>query len=50
MQATPYKVGNNKSLAQSNEGLGNENIGKANLSSLNTHNERKIHSKRQYIF
>lgn len=41
MQAIPSKVGNRKSLAQGNEGLGDENTGAANSSSLNTHNERR---------
>lgn len=45
LQATPSKVGNNKSLAQSNEGSGDENVGMTQWSSLKTHNERKTHKK-----
>ena len=45
IQATPAKVGNNESLAQSNKGSGDENFGTAHWSSLKTHNERKNHNK-----
>lgn len=46
IQATPSKVGNNKSLALSNEGSGDENIGMAHSDSLKTHSERKARNKK----
>ena len=46
IKATPSKVGNNESLAQSNKGSGDENVGTAHWSSLKTHNERKNQNKK----
>lgn len=43
IQATPSKVGNNKSLAPSNDRK--EDIGTAQLSSCKAHRERKIQRK-----
>lgn len=46
--ATPSKAGNNKSLAQSNEGSADENIGRAHSSSLKTQSERKTENKNYF--
>lgn len=45
MQATSSKEGNNKSLAQSDEGIGNDNTGTAHSNSVKPHNERRTHKK-----
>lgn len=50
MQATSSKEGNNKSLAQSNEGVEDDNIGTAHSSSVKPHNERRTHKKNHSVF
>lgn len=45
MQAASSKLGNNKSLAKSNERVGDDNIGTAHSSSVKPHNERRTHQK-----
>lgn len=50
MQATPSKVGNNTSLAQSNEGKGDENIGTAQMNNLKAHSGGKKHNKNCHRF
>lgn len=45
MQAKSSKLGNNKSLAQSNEGIVDDNIGTVHSNSVKPHNERRTHKK-----
>lgn len=45
VQAKSSKLGNNKSLAQSNEGVVDDSIGTAHSNSGKPHNERRTHKK-----